>query len=207
MRHWFTGDTHFGHRTILKYCKNRKFNTVEEMDEALIKNINERVMHNDILYHIGDFAFATPEKYRERINCKQIVLIMGNHDPHQANGRPKPDFAKLFTDVFELLQVKIPIKGGSVPVTMCHYAMKTWNKSHYGAWHLHGHSHGNLAPYAGALSMDVGVDPCGLKPVSVDHVASVMATKTFIPVDHHKSEESDIPKSWNHRLADWLYTI
>jgi hypothetical protein len=25
---------------------------------------------------------------------------------------------------------------------LCHYAMRVWNRSHHGAWHLYGHSQG-----------------------------------------------------------------
>jgi hypothetical protein len=36
------------------------------------------------------------------------------------------------------------------PIVLCHYAMRVWNRSHHGAWHLYGHSRGNLpaAPIA-----------------------------------------------------------
>jgi calcineurin-like phosphoesterase family protein len=51
---WFTSDTHFGHNNILKFCK-RPWNTVEEMDEALINNWNAVVGTNDIVFHLGDF--------------------------------------------------------------------------------------------------------------------------------------------------------
>ena len=29
-------------------------------------------------------------------------------------------------------------------IVLCHYAMRVWQKSHYGAWMLYGHSHGTL---------------------------------------------------------------
>ena len=55
---WFTSDTHFGHKNILKFCK-RPWDTVEEMVEGLIQNWNRVVGKDDLIFHLGDFAFAT----------------------------------------------------------------------------------------------------------------------------------------------------
>ena len=43
---YYTADTHFGHNNIIRLC-NRPFSTIEEMDNTLIKNWNERVSNND----------------------------------------------------------------------------------------------------------------------------------------------------------------
>lgn len=77
---WFTSDTHFGHRNIIKFC-NRPWNTVEEMDNALIENWNKVVKPEDIVFHLGDFAFATNGRWKEIINSLNghIYLIVGNH--------------------------------------------------------------------------------------------------------------------------------
>lgn len=87
---YFLSDTHFGHDKIRNYC-NRPFNSLIRMDSALLKNINSRVKINDTLYFLGDFCFKKSseaknskknafEYYRERINCKNIIFIRGNHD-------------------------------------------------------------------------------------------------------------------------------
>lgn len=46
---WFTSDTHFGHKNIIDYS-NRPFSSVEEMNEVLINNCNERVSNDDEIY-------------------------------------------------------------------------------------------------------------------------------------------------------------
>lgn len=79
---FFTSDTHFGHSNIIRYC-NRPYNSVEEMDEDLIKRWNAIVKKDDIVYHLGDFSFyMTKEKVSSivrRLNGT-IYLIKGNHD-------------------------------------------------------------------------------------------------------------------------------
>ena len=73
--------THFGHTNIIRFCK-RPWKTVEEMDNALIQNWNSVVGENDIVFHLGDFAFAPNWRWKEllvKLNGR-IYLIMGNHD-------------------------------------------------------------------------------------------------------------------------------
>jgi calcineurin-like phosphoesterase family protein len=75
------GDLHFNHRNIIKYC-SRPFNSVEDMNEQLIKNWNSVVGKNDIVYVVGDFALCGKQKIIEigqRLNGRKR-LILGNHD-------------------------------------------------------------------------------------------------------------------------------
>src|SRR5690606_6132282 len=80
---WFTSDTHFYHRKVIEYC-DRPFSTVETMNEALIENWNKVVKKNDVIFVLGDFAFAgvnQTKKILDRLNGQKI-LVRGNHDPH-----------------------------------------------------------------------------------------------------------------------------
>lgn len=77
---FFTSDTHFGHINILNFCE-RPFKDTDEMDEVIITNWNNKVGKNDIVFHLGDFAFATNKRWQElihRLNGK-IILVLGNH--------------------------------------------------------------------------------------------------------------------------------
>ena len=57
-------------------------------------------------------------------------------------------------------------------MTLCHFSMRVWPKSHYDSWNLYGHSH-NCLPGEGK-SMDVGVDAHGFAPVSFEEVKTIM---------------------------------
>jgi calcineurin-like phosphoesterase family protein len=171
---FFTSDTHFGHKRMLDF---RPFVSTEEMDEALIANWNERIGRGDRVYHLGDFSFANKERTAEiigRLNG-QIHLVRGNHD------KMLDRCASLFASFQEYKTVKVDGQR----LVLFHFAMRTWDLSHHGSWSLYGHSHGNLADDPGAMSMDVGVDPNGLRPVAFEEVAERMAAKVFVPVDHH----------------------
>ncbi len=132
MKIFFTSDTHFGHANIIKYC-NRPFESVNQMDEVLINNWNSVVRPDDEVYHLGDFSFADPKKYVYRLNGK-IHLIKGNHDYRRKDRLFLEAGIVWVKDLFELKKV-------DPNIVLCHYAMRVWPKSHYGAWQLYGHSH------------------------------------------------------------------
>ena len=54
MKVFFTSDTFFG-RSLS--AANRGFATTEEMDDRLIDLWNERVDKNDLVFHLGNFAW------------------------------------------------------------------------------------------------------------------------------------------------------
>lgn len=165
---WFISDTHFGHKNIIEHC-NRPFSSVEEMDRAIIDNINSLVRPNDTLYHLGDFAFRNVRDvshYRQQINCKNIHLILGNHDYLTLSDR------KQFSTVSDLKEIRY----AKQVIIMCHYAMRIWNKSHYGSILLFGHSHGMLGKglqTGWGKTFDVGVDCWDFKPINIDQVLEI----------------------------------
>lgn len=177
---FFTSDTHFGHKNIIRYC-NRPFSSVEEMDVAMIERWNEVVGPSDTVYHLGDFSInnQSAQKYVGRLNG-EIHLILGNHDKK----------VKMLRPAFASINHYLELRYKSNPdIILFHYAMTVWNKKHHGAWHLYGHSHGNL-PDQMNKSIDVGVDTNNFYPYHFDEVARILNKRpTFseqLPVDHHK---------------------
>ena len=179
---FFTSDTHFGHANTINYC-HRPFNNVDEMDEALIANWNSVVSNDDIIYHLGDFAWRNKKKAREivsRLNGRKF-LCRGSHD-----GRTSK-LAGFFEDVQDSFLIAV---NGRQYIFMSHCLHKVWPKSHYGSWHLFGHSHGNMDAYAereGKL-LDVGVDSHNFRPWSLQEIAQVMATR---PLNFNDSQRKD----------------
>jgi calcineurin-like phosphoesterase family protein len=158
MTTWFTSDTHFGHANIIKHC-SRPFASAHEMDGAMITRHNERVADGDTVYHLGDFAFrgARPGQYRPQLKGN-VHLIIGNHDKRR-------DVENVgFASISDMLHLSIE----GTPLVLCHYAMRVWNKSHHGALHFYGHSHGKLP--GTNQSLDVGVDCWDFYPVTLAEI-------------------------------------
>lgn len=79
-------DLHLSHRGIVKFLredgvtKERPWDTIEEMNEALISNWNSVVRPHDTVYNLGDVVInrsALPILHR--LNGIK-VLVKGNHD-------------------------------------------------------------------------------------------------------------------------------
>ena len=176
---FFTSDTHFGHANVIKYSE-RPFLNVEEMNEGLIERWNERVSKGDHVYHLGDFSLTSKKEPHDvffRLNGR-IHLVRGNHDKV---------IKGWLQDQFEWVKDYHEMKGpGDVKIVLCHYGFMVWNKSHYGSWHLHGHSHGNLQNPNEVRRLDVGVDTHDYYPYSMDEVEEIMDGLGIFPVDHHR---------------------
>ncbi len=175
---YFTSDLHIGHQNIIKYC-NRPFGSVEEMDSVIIRNINSKVGQDDELVIAGDVClskdFAVLEAYMSRIVCRNRFLVLGNHDV-----LPAEQYLKLFARCGDMLRFRpLFTHVNRHDIVIFHYAMRVWPSSHKGAWHLYGHSHGNLPDEPNSLSFDVGVDCHQFFPLSEKEVHEVMKkTKT-----------------------------
>ena len=170
----FTSDTHLGHDNIRGYS-NRPFSTVEEMDNAIIQNWNEKVGEKDKVYHLGDFTlkdYRHAANYFRRLNG-EIFVLPGSHDGYWINEDVNyvSKTGQFVTVLPPIVALEFPNYGtGKYPLTivLCHYSMRTWQVSHYGSLHLYGHSHGRLA--GTSRSMDIGVDCHNFYPLTLEEV-------------------------------------
>lgn len=174
---FFTADPHLGHKKSLEYCR-RPFATVNEMDETLISNWNRKIGHRSVVFVGGDFAFGKPERvaeYAARLNGRKY-LVLGNHDHHWASKTKAELVLRQFEGVFDLMHLVVN-DNPPQEIMLGHYAMLTWNKSHYGAWQLFGHSHGDLILPFPSRQYDIGVDNCGYAPISYQELKALIGHK------------------------------
>ena len=184
MKTLFTSDTHFGHANVIKYC-NRPFSSPWEMDKALVANWNSVVSPDDVVYHLGDFAFsreATQEyvsKLAKQLNGA-IHLINGNHEKlaHSIPWR--------FTSIKDYDEIEVENQR----IVLFHYGLRTWHHDMKGTWHLYGHSHGGLLPYGNSL--DIGVDSWNFTPVTFEQLKLAMYDR---PLGKHSQFDNFTIKS------------
>ena len=170
MTTYFTSDTHFGHKNIIKYC-NRPFADVDEMNKALIDNWNDVVRPSDEVYHLGDVSLG---QIKDTLPlAKQLhghkFLVRGNHDRCWQNA----DWMAAYQDVgFKICQDSLHFDD----FVVCHfpYTGDSQADDRYvsdrpvdeGKWLLHGHVHDEWKIKDRLIN--VGVDVWDYHPVSYD---------------------------------------
>lgn len=196
-RIYVTSDTHYSHTNICRGVSRwersedaegnvlgtRDFDTLEEMNQRIVDNINSMVPKDGILFHLGDWSFGGHEKipeFRNQILCENIHIITGNHDHHIERGK----YQHLFASQHKYLELKV----GSMIFVLCHFPFEYWNHMNRGGFHLHGHEHWNeIHKFGNGRRMDVGVDGNGLYPYKLTDVIELLKDREWIDTkfSHH----------------------
>ncbi|NTF31798.1 hypothetical protein [Rhizobium skierniewicense] len=156
VRKFYISDTHFLHTNIIA-MQPRPFSSIDEHDEHLIRAWNSVVGLDDIVYHLGDFAFSLLEK-ADRIRwifsrlSGRKYLMYGNHDLR--HGELHPTIANLPWAARPEGFLFVEDEGQKI--VLSHYAQRSWQWEHKGGFHFYGHAHGRLQGIG--RSRDVGVD-------------------------------------------------
>lgn len=182
---FFTSDTHFYHGNVLKFC-NRPFDSIKEMNTALINAWNQKVGENDIVFHLGDFCWGNASQWNtilEQLNGR-IYLTLGNHD---MKNLPKSSI-KYFHSISFQYYVYIENRA----LYLNHYPFLTWGgiyrEEKNQVWQLFGHVHSKNRHDAGLDSsrlehllpqqMDVGIDSTkDFTPYSWEEVKTIIVNQ------------------------------
>ena len=201
---FFTSDTHYSHSNICRAttrwtdadCVTRDFKSLEHMNDTLVNNINEVVGQDDILIHLGDWSFGgfeMIEEFRNRVLCKNVHLVFGNHDHHIR--RNKGGVQDLFSSTQDYLHLDLRIPKGKevdkLTLVCMHFPIASWDGMNDGVPHLHGHVHLPRHQRIGqGKVMDVGVDGNDLYPISIQEIRTIMKDRPVkslsLPKDHHE---------------------
>jgi calcineurin-like phosphoesterase family protein len=202
---WIFSDPHFNHKNICRgvtawrtpngeipISQTRDFQTIEKMNSAIVNNINSCAMPDDTLICLGDWSFGGFESIREfwdRIMCKNIHLILGNHDHHIERNRDG------IQDLFLSVSHYNTLELGQFKFRLMHYPISSWDGLGKGVMHLHGHCHlPTHLRFGQGQRMDVGMDGHPeFRPYNVmDEV---------VPLLRHRPKKSEIG-DYDHHLDD-----
>jgi calcineurin-like phosphoesterase family protein len=164
---FFIGDTHFGHKNILKYepdarqykefSSSRPFKDIDEHDEYLVSEWNKVVSPLDIVFHLGDFCMG--KKSIEIASCLngRKRLILGNHDVY-----PASEYLKYFEKLHGALFYKNYLLS-HIPVHPNH--ARAIVNIH---GHLHSHYVCKVSP--NLVYVNVSCEQTSMRPISMDEV-------------------------------------
>lgn len=138
----FSGDTHIGHQSILKYMPERLYATeldVTAHDEWLIDLWQRAVGKHDRIYFAGDLTFYKSDEARrllERLSGEKYLAV-GNHDDSIKS------YFNYFRKVVQIMEITIKPSmcdclQEDLQVVLCHYPLLDWPGKHQGVIMLHG---------------------------------------------------------------------
>lgn len=169
---FFISDTHFGHEKLVgkgaagfskpmhgESCGDgesaRPFATIEEHDEALLKNWNSVVGVNDTVYHLGDFAVGGDISDRVRDIISQLNgrmnLTPGNH----CTWKKIQEIMKTVKN-FNKLQGSFEFRGDFI---LQHIPVHPREVSKRFKACVHGHLHKEVVVFDGPFCGEAPVDP------------------------------------------------
>lgn len=188
MEIFYTSDMHFGHVRICELA-NRPFDSVDEMNQAMIDNWNGLVRENDYVIVTGDACMgqiAESLSLINRLNGSKI-LVLGNHDrPHPSNNKKEAKRAHWhaeYSKYFDHIGMEYDATIADVPVRYCHFPVTgdSHDEDRFveyrpeipdGGWLIHGHVH--EAWRVNGRQINVGVDVWDFAPVHIDTIAEII---------------------------------
>jgi calcineurin-like phosphoesterase family protein len=192
---WFSSDHHFYHNNVIRYC-NRPFESVEQMNEALVIGWNMTVHPDDTVYYLGDFSMAARpvETFTKRLLGTKY-FIHGNHDfthPYHKKSRNKENQEKWIQKYkdwgWTSVQDELIIEHEGQKFRLAHLPYtndlfhgqgdkyENFRPEDDGIPLLCGHVHEKWTTERsgnGTLMINVGVDRHGFAPISINKVMEI----------------------------------
>ncbi len=193
-----TSDLHINHKNIIKGLSNwsnggqRDFNSVDEMNETIIDNINSQVMENHHLFILGDLMFGEKDYNTlfKQINCRNIYVLRGNHC------NPTKLIESCIDSDVVYLGWRENVTINNKLYVLSHEPILSWDGMGKESTLLYGHCHASLYNnplldfYTGTRTLDVGVDNAyrlfgQYRPFSLEEVTEILDKRPILFIDHH----------------------
>lgn len=163
---YFIGDTHFGHKNILKY--RPEFSSIEEHDKTITENILSVGGKRNTLWLMGDIIFS--KEHVERIctiseHFEYVNWVLGNHD---SDNNERQEIIR------QLLNLGIINKIGSL------FKKHGFWLSHApihpdelrGCNNIHGHVHSQTLP--DSRYFNVSCENIDYKPIDLNNIKAIL---------------------------------
>ena len=160
---YLTSDTFFGRHNS---SKQRGFETSEDMDQVMIDKWNSKINENDIVWHLGNFAWdiISAENALVQLNGN-INLIMSEIDLG----------LKEIYDTHNVVQMHGYYILESKGCVLSHWPMVNWPAKNHSTPSLH--IHGNNKEYKSDLNKEnrfnVNCELWSLEPVSLESLKEI----------------------------------
>jgi len=210
---FFTSDAHLGQSCSswseeTKLWRTRGYSSPEDHIEGWIKRFNSVCDNESTVIHIGDLIFEcnTGAKFLSiipRLNFKTLILGLGNHNASQKQIY-KSELKRLYPDLPDDVEV-YPLRSNLIGreiifmpvyfeiqvdkdfICCSHYPLLSHHNMRRGSFLATAHSHGNLkitSLEGSGKRLDCGFDVHS-KPISIQEMRKIMATREIDSLDHH----------------------
>lgn len=171
---FYTSDWHLGHNKDFIY-EARGFETIEDHDEAIFRNLHDMLSCDDTLYMLGDVVFSNYDEYLERIKglLFRKILVVGNHEHNNKLSKIKK--YNVFDEVVyghgfvynkdQYMLTHIPLILGEHNLERAHKIIN-----------IHGHTH-SVEKSDSQGHINVAVDAWDMKPVSFKEILELVPGK------------------------------
>jgi calcineurin-like phosphoesterase family protein len=165
MKTFFTSDTFFGRKLT---AIERGFTSYEDMDDCLIDNWNNTVGPNDIVYHLGNFAWDPISAESSLIHLHgKIFFIGGSYDQHMSEvSLIKSEKHFLFPSISYIPKDLI---------VLSHWPLFDWPEKETGSIHIHG---GKIkSDLTSGFRFNASTDNWSFTPVELDLLKDIIESQ------------------------------
>ena len=189
MKTFFMSDPHYDHANILTFLdkegnKTRPFNSLEEMQETMVRNHNAVVGPEDKVYMLGDIVMKKNSiRFLERLNGRK-TLIAGNHDIFNTK-----EYLKVFDNVRGYKMY--PNYG----IIMSHIPVHPAQLEYRFKFNVHGHLHTNhvMRTIANGKEthikdkryLNISVEQINYTPIEFEEVLTRLKLKPMQPKENY----------------------
>lgn len=167
MHHYVTADLHLGHFNIIRYT-GRPFESLDEMNDTIIRAWNNIVAPDDVVYLLGDITLKNKNNAIELIPLLngKIILVRGNHDIGTDrllgvdNIVSVHDRIEMGCNEKDVILVHDPVDAPADAITLCGHVHEKWAFKYPGQFvGHHPNEKRKIKPILRkAMMMNVGID-------------------------------------------------